>query len=239
MNGIICEKMQLPKQINIHSHTHAQLLMPVHGSVYIETNEDRHFINESYLGFLPPECIHAYKGDAGNEFLVMNIPEHMVVPGDMSKIQGASRLDFDERWEAIRHLIMMELKHGKCSSALNSLYYYFYQYITSQNVSDSIRYINEHYTEDISIKRLAEIEHYNVNYYYQWFKERTGTTPIEYIKKLRMEKAKELLESTDYSVLQIAEQVGYQFNSSFSRAFREFVGVSPAQFKKNTRVYAK
>lgn len=239
MSGIICEKMQLPKHINIHSHNHAQLLMPLHGSVYIETNEDRHFIDESYLGFLPPECVHAYKGDAGNEFLIMNIPEYMVVHDDMSKLQGGSRLNLDDRWKSIRHLIMMELNQGKCSSALNSLYYYFYQYITSHNISDSIRYINDHYAEEISIKTLAELEHYNINYYYEWFKGKTGTTPVEYITKLRMEKAKELLKYTDYSVLQIAEQVGYQFNSSFTRAFKEQEGVSPAQFKKNSRVAAK
>jgi AraC-like DNA-binding protein len=207
--------------------------MPVHGSVYLETNEDRYLIDESHLGFLPPECTHAYRGDAGNEFLIMNIPEYMVVNDDMSRLQGGSRLTFDERWEAIRHLVMMELRQGKCSSSLNSLYYYFYQYITSRNISDSIRYINDHYAEDISIKTLADLEHYNVNYYYDWFRTRTGTTPVEYIKKLRMEKAKELLENTDYTVQQIAGQVGYQFNSSFSRAFKEYSGVSPAQYKRN------
>lgn len=233
LNGIICEKMRLPKQIKIHSHTHAQLLMPVCGSVYIETSEDGYKIDESCLGFLPPECIHAYRGDAGNEFLIMNIPEYMVVNADMSRLQGGSRLNLDERWEAIRHLVMLELRQGKCSSALNSLYYYFYQYITSRSISSSIRYINEHYAEDISIKTLADLEHYNVNYYYEWFRSRTGTTPVEYIKKLRMEKAKELLENTDFSIQHIAGQVGYQSNSSFSRAFKEYSGLSPAQYKRN------
>lgn len=239
MSGIICEKMQLPRQVNIHSHTHAQLLMPVQGSVYIETNEDSYKIDESFLGFLPPECTHAYRGDSGNEFLIMNIPEYMVVHDDMNRLHGGSRLEFDERWKAIRHLVMLELRQGKCSSSLNSLYYYFYQYITQNSISDSLKYINEHYNEEISISTLAELEHYNENYYYEWFKNRTGTTPVEYIKRLRMEKARELLENTDYSVLQIAGQVGYQFNSSFSRAFKEYSGLSPAQFKKNNREAAK
>lgn len=149
MNGIICEKIRLPKNMNIHSHTHAQLLLPLHGSIYIETDADRQVIDESYLCFLPPECIHAYKGDIDNEFLVLNIPDHMVHQDDMARIQGGSRLQFDDRWKAIRHLIMSELNKNKCSNALNRLFYYFYQYIADHTASDSFRYINEHYTDII------------------------------------------------------------------------------------------
>lgn len=231
--------MELPKSINIHSHSHAQLLLPLQGSIYIETNASKHFINENYLGFLPPECQHAYKGESGNEFLVLNIPESMVPKEDMENLHGASRLTFDERWKAIRYLIMSETGCNKSSAALNKLFYYFYNYITENTLPDSIKYINEHYPEDISIKILADIEHYNESYYCEWFKRRTELSPMEYIKKLRMEKAKELLAGTDYSVLQIAEQVGYSFNSSFSRIFKEAEGISPAHFRRKSRISAK
>jgi len=239
MKGVICERIELPGSINIHSHSHAQLLLPLQGSIYIETDSSKHFIDESYLGFLPPECQHAYRGESGNEFLVLNIPENMVSKEDMENLHGASRLSFDERWRAIRYLIMSEASRSEGSAALNNLFYYFYNYLTEGILPESIKYINEHYPEDISIKDLAEIEHYNESYYCEWFKRKTNLSPMEYIKKLRVEKAKELLKGTDYSILQIAEQVGYSFNSSFSRIFKEMEGTAPATFRRNCRISAK
>lgn len=239
MRNIICERMTLPKDINIHSHTHAQLLLPLHGSIYIETNSYEHNIDENYLGFLPPKCKHAYKGEIGNEFLVLNIPESMILKNDMHKFHGASKLQFDDRWKAIRYLIMSETAGDKTAAALNKLFQYFYHYITDNTLPDSIKFINENYCEEISIKTLADIEHYNVNYYCEWFRKKTGVPPMEYIKNLRLQKAKELLANTEYTVLQIAEQVGYSFNSSFSRIFKETEGTSPAQYRKKNRIAAK
>lgn len=239
MKGVKCERIELPRSLNIHSHSHAQLLLPLQGSIYIETNSSKYLINEEYLGFLPPECQHAYKGELGNEFLVFNIPESMVPKEDMDNLHGASKLCFDERWKAIRYLIMTEINSSQSSEALNKLFYYFYHYITENMLPDSIRYINEHYPENICIKNLAEIEHYNESYYCEWFKRKTGLSPMEYIKKLRIEKAKELLINTDCSILQIAEQVGYSFNSSFSRIFKEIEGTSPAQFRCKSQISAK
>lgn len=239
MKGVICERIELPSSINIHSHPHAQLLLPLQGSIYIETNANKQLIDESHLGFLPPKCRHAYKGSSGNEFLVLNIPENMVPKDDMENISGASKLEFDERWKAIRYLIMSELGSDDCSEALNKLFRYFYHYIAENALPDSIRYINEHYSEDISIKTLSEIEHYNESYYCEWFRKKTGLSPREYIKELRVEKAKELLLNTDYSVLQIAEQVGYSYNSSFSRIFKETEGISPDHFRRKSRIMTK
>lgn len=239
MKGVICERIALPNSINTHSHSHAQLLLPLHGSMYIETNANKHFINEEYLEFLLPECQHAYKGESGNEFLVLNIPGNMVPKDDRDNLQGASKLLFDERWKAIRYLIMSETNGNESTDALNKLFYYFYHYITEGLLPESIKYINEHYPENIIIKNLAEIEHYNESYYCEWFKRKTSLSPMEYLKRLRIEKAKELLIGTDYSISQIAEQVGYSFNSSFSRIFKEAEDLSPAQYRKKCRISAK
>lgn len=60
-------------------------------------------------------------------------------------------------------------------------------------------------------------------------------SPKEYIIKIRLEKAKELLRDTDYTILQIAQMVGYQHHGSLTRLFREWVGVSPAVYRKTIR----
>lgn len=79
---------------------------------------------------------------------------------------------------------------------------------------------------------MALTEHFNVTYYCQWFYNQTGMTPNAYIQKIRLEKAKELLEGTNLSILEIAQLVGYSHQSSLTRLFQKNEGLSPACYKK-------
>lgn len=95
----------------------------------------------------------------------------------------------------------------------------------------SIEYINNHYFEEIDLKVLAEIEHYTPTYYSEWFKQNMNMSLTTYIQNLRLKKAKELLLNTDYTILQIAQIVGYNHNSSLTRLFKTLEKTTPIQFK--------
>lgn len=64
------------------------------------------------------------------------------------------------------------------------------------------------------------------------FQKATGMTPIQYVHTLRLEEAKQLLESTDMSIEAIAGEVGYEDMSFFSRLFRREVGLTPGQYRR-------
>lgn len=57
----------------------------------------------------------------------------------------------------------------------------------------------------------------------------------EYIQSLRIDRAKQLLLNTDFSILQIAQLVGYSHNSALTRVFKSFEDITPAQFRRNLR----
>lgn len=63
------------------------------------------------------------------------------------------------------------------------------------------------------------------------FREATGLTPLDYVHALRLEEAKQLLETGDLSVEAIANEVGYEDTSFFGRLFRRKVGLTPAQYR--------
>jgi transcriptional regulator GlxA family with amidase domain len=67
------------------------------------------------------------------------------------------------------------------------------------------------------------------------FRAETGTTPAQYLKSLRMKKAKELLETTFLSVKQVMFQVGIDDKSHFARVFRRAYGLSPAEYRRKAR----
>lgn len=67
------------------------------------------------------------------------------------------------------------------------------------------------------------------------FRAETGMTPAKYLKSLRMQEAKGLLETTFLSVKQIMFQVGINDKSHFARIFRQKCGLSPAEYRKSVR----
>ena len=72
----------------------------------------------------------------------------------------------------------------------------------------------------------------NPFYLSQLFKEKTGDTYLNFLTKIRINKAKELLEKTDLKIYEICEMVGYSDTNYFSKLFEKFAGVRPSEYKK-------
>lgn len=99
---------------------------------------------------------------------------------------------------------------------------------------NSIRnYILEHISEDISIDDLAFQLGLSKFYFLKEFKKFTGITPYQFILKLKLEKAQELLRSTNKSLSEIAYELSFSDQSHFSRLFTKTFGESPKKYKSN------
>jgi AraC family transcriptional regulator of arabinose operon len=94
-----------------------------------------------------------------------------------------------------------------------------------------LQYIEAHLTDNLTVEELAQIAHFHPNYFIQLFKNFTGNSPIQYINRARLEKAKNLLTMTELNVSAIADAVGLEF-SYFSRMFRDHNGVSPTVYRE-------
>ena len=232
MNNVKCERRIYDYKFDTHAHSYAQLILPIHGNLYIETDYKKLTLEDENLFFLPPDCKHTFRSDKSNEFLVLDISNNIVNQYDMDKLNGGKKILFDDKWKAIRHLFLNEVENKKSSNSITNLFLYCYDFIAEESMPDSIKYINEHYTEDIDLKKLALIEHYNISYYSEWFKNKMKVSPIEYIQNLRVKKAKELLLNSSFTILQISQMVGYEHNSSFTRVFKSLENITPAEFKK-------
>ena len=87
--------------------------------------------------------------------------------------------------------------------------------------------------------QLAEMENYNVTYYNDWFKQQTGVSPSLYLRHTRIERAKELLVDTEFTVMEIAVMVGYSSNATFTRAFHSITGMTPKAYRESPAVRQK
>jgi AraC-like DNA-binding protein len=232
LNNIICERRIYNYSSDTHTHEYGQLILPLQGILSIETESKILDITDDSLFFLPPDCKHTFNANNTNEFLVLDIPDKMLNKYDMEKMYGGKDILFDDKWKAIRYLLLNEANAKNNSTSLNNLFLYLYNFIINENLSNSIKYINDHFADKIDLKKLADIEHYNVSYYTEWFKNNMSISPIEYIQNLRIKKAKELLLNTNLPILQISQMVGYEHNSSFTKVFKTLEKISPVEFRK-------
>lgn len=94
------------------------------------------------------------------------------------------------------------------------------------------RYLEENYNKEISLDTVAAVVNLSASYLSFVFKENSGLNFVDYVNQFRLRKAKELLENTSYNISQIAELVGYSSANSFSKVFKKYNGISPAQYRK-------
>ncbi|MCL2462157.1 MAG: AraC family transcriptional regulator [Defluviitaleaceae bacterium] len=106
-------------------------------------------------------------------------------------------------------------------------------FVKLQPLSAVIKYINDHAYEHITIKEVANNFHYNEAYFCSYFKKHIGTSPKQYLAKLKMERARSLLQE-GVSVKETAMRVGFSDAFSFSKQFKSFFSLSPTNFKNRS-----
>ena len=95
-------------------------------------------------------------------------------------------------------------------------------------------FLNEHYYEKISLSRAAELVYMTPQAFSKYFKRSTGTGFLEYLSRIRVEKAMKELLSTDHTITQIASNAGFANDKAFSVSFRRIYGVAPGVYRKRT-----
>lgn len=103
-------------------------------------------------------------------------------------------------------------------------------------VDKVITYMQEHYGDkSISLQRLADLAALHPNHFTQSFRKQTGLSCMQFLARLRMKKAKELLDDSNLKISEIAERVGYENPLYFSSYFKKWVGLNPSEYKERLR----
>ena len=102
-------------------------------------------------------------------------------------------------------------------------------------ISKARKFIQENFIKDIKLADAAREVALSNYYFSHLFKKETGTSFIEYLTQVRIEKAKELLSTTEMEVINIAFYVGYNDANYFSHVFRKATGYSPKDFRQQLK----
>lgn len=253
---IASERIQSVNDNMAQSHFHEYFEL-----YYLESGERFHMIgNEIYhmnsgeFVLIPPYIMHHSYGENDMPFkrLIVYFTKEMIMQSDILELlsQEARVYQKDEHRE-IHSLMCKILKeaetddiHSKYMKTLllNQISILLARYSSEtakpeqQNrITQIIQFLQENYTEDISLDDLSS--HFYLSSYYlcHEFKKYTYTTIVQYINNLRVLHAQRLFQETSQSVTEISKIVGFSNVTHFNRIYKSVTGMSPSQTKKQFR----
>lgn len=99
-------------------------------------------------------------------------------------------------------------------------------------IKNALEYIQNHFKEDLSIQMVADAVHLSPNYFSHVFKKAKQESFTDYLNKVRVKKAQELLSEHFYKVYEVADMVGYSDYKYFSSVFKKISGISPTEYSE-------
>lgn len=219
-----------------HSHTYHQMVLPLRGAIEIELDG---FAGRVASG----ECVvirsgqqHHFTADEEAWFVVADmhwLPENLrATDSCVFRISGP----------LLQYLSFVETQLGhQVNDALEqSMFVTFALLLAEQRllpqvdrrIRQVLQVIDMRLSERLTLDELAQTACLSETQLKKLFRQQIGLSVMQYLTRVRMEKAKALLQHTDYSVQRIAEQVGYSDLSAFSRRFSASFGLSPTRFSR-------
>ena len=241
----------------VHSHNFVEIFYILSGEGYFNLRGKKHNVYESDIVIINPNTYHAEVSTTNKplEYIVFAIEglsfefakyngletDAVVRNNELSSMileylemllhEVSLGIENDLRVSICNHLTNIIVLQMLLSS--NDLKVKKYEDSETVECATVKRYIDKHFTEKISLEQLSKIGHINKYYLAHSFKKIYGISVINYLNNKKLEHCKELLITTDYTVLQVSETCNFSSQSYFSQIFKKAYGQSPSNYKKN------
>lgn len=237
----------------LHTHHFTELFYVLDGEGLFLVEDKKIPVRADDLVVINPNVTHTEQCDTKHklEYIVLGI----------SGLQFASKADdcynysihnFHANKKEVIFILQTILKEAQkkeenfkdvCQNLLDILLIYLMRHAETSVIADDTKktsrecrfieqYIDEHFSEDISLETLSSLTYMNKYYLVHAFKNYKGVSPINYLIDKRIQEAKQLLETTNFSIAKIAQHVGFSSQSYFSQIFRKMTGETPIKYKK-------
>ena len=126
---------------------------------------------------------------------------------------------------AVLHVLTAHCPAGVCRTSRQ-------EQVTAERMKQMLRFVEEHYTEELTVERIADSAALSESACLRSFRQLLATTPIQYVKQYRIEKAAELLLSTRMRTGEVGAECGFADTSYFTKTFREMKNCTPTEYRR-------
>lgn len=254
------ETFSPPRIMHRHSDL-TELILITSGSVNYTAGEHQYHVKEGDMVVLNAGILHDEDARLGTATTVVgiafsgirrpNLPENALLPQDDSPILtlGQDYVPVRETINTIHTLLSRDnVRYGEACQLMGCGLVSMLIRLLERNavrdpdagkkelLTERIRgYIDDHFREDLTLLSISNALHVNRYYLAHVFKENSGYSPMQYMTRLRLGKAQELLSQTRYPITEIAGMVGYDNPCHFNAMFTKYIGMSPGKYRKTCR----
>ncbi|WP_158702803.1 GH39 family glycosyl hydrolase [Paenibacillus faecalis] len=257
-----------PNYVQMHWHEDMEILFVLSGNAQLLRKQERFLLKESDITVINSKEVHSISGDEQCLLLVLQISQSYLEQqyGSMKDLQficNSSQYDqkhqeeFDTIRQMLAHMMFIYTKQengyelemkGMLFRLIAYLVKYFAKerspadHLTDVKYMDRLmaitEYIQQNYSEPITLTELAEKEYLSVHYLSRFFKKVLGITFSNYLNGVRLEHAMYDLLYTDETITQIAINNGFPNLKSFNKVFHEAYGQSAKQYRSSHKKHA-
>lgn len=218
-----------------HRHDYAQLVLPLQGCINIELNGHAGRVGPSGCVVIPAGTVHSFAAEQQAHFLVVDLP---VLPAGMQRLDTPF-VTLPAGLQRYAAFVETQLQQAHGEALARDMGRLFYQLLETQEwqprldsrLQRALQYLERDLAVTPTLEQLATHSFLSVSQYKALFRRHLGMSSGQYLLRLRMEQARSLLAFTDTPIGIIAERVGFQNASAFSRRFRAYFGYSPRQLR--------
>jgi len=244
----------------LHSHSFFEWIWCVENQAFLQVGKQIFRLNAGDFYFLPPGEMHAdvYTPALQNHRILwcaynnetIGAHLHEYVPVNRQRHLAGISAPAPPFVSSLLGALQHEWKNGQkyqqpvCSALVQALIPLMLRAFEDRDDSGDFipgkiavrvnHYLNEHFNRPLSLAHIAHAMHVSRNYLATLYKQETGTTIGQALRRIRLEHAKKMLLETDLSAQQIARAVGYASPEHFSRTFQRQEGVPPRRYGVKT-----
>lgn len=202
-----------------------QITYTQNGACYVE--------NKTHALLLPEEASYSLYGDITGNFPVINFYTLHPITDTITVFEISNQGYLLSCYNEMKRLFGINANQAKIFSLLYEIIHELSYSKGSDILDPAIDFINENYcNSDISNTLLAKKCKISEVYFRKLFKEKTGTTPKQYILSLRLSRAKQLLGEGKQKIWAISSDCGFESSAHFCRSFKEQFGITPSEYRK-------
>ncbi|MBE7019855.1 MAG: helix-turn-helix transcriptional regulator [Ruminococcaceae bacterium] len=243
-----------------HIHKEFEVLMVKKYPLFINIQGEEFILNEEDIVIINPQVVHSTLAKLNHQqYLIQFTFPTILDEKDVKKIYALNYKmpymilkkgddNYDELAFYVKNIYKANTNTPWSTNYVKGYFYQLYAFFqkigfmepqtvdTSKKGYDKIQkiteYIQENYTSDITLESLSHMFYINPSYLCRLFKEVMNSTIVEYLNQIRVKNAELFLTSTDKSIMEIAQLLGFSSQTYFNRVFKSIMMLTPSEYRK-------